>query len=373
MQPLTPSLTPLQRYQHDMQHNGFQADPAQLQAIEQLNDRYHQLLASSLQQGSWIKRMGQRLQRRPNSVPGLYLWGGVGRGKTYLMDIFFEALPFEAKLRMHFHRFMQMIHQRMKAYPGHKNPLQRVADDLARQYRVICFDEFFVSDIGDAMILANVLQALFQRQMTLITTSNIQPDGLYRDGLQRDRFLPAIALLQQHTWVLNVDGGTDYRLRQLQQVSLYHCPLNAATQAALQHSLDRLIPPALPVQQQQPLTVLGRKIHSQRWCEDIVWFEFADLCHGPRSQNDYIELARCFHTVIISQIPQMSAQQDDCARRFINLIDEFYDRNVKLILSAQVPLAALYTGTRLAFEFERTRSRLIEMQTQDYLAREHKA
>jgi len=366
-------VSPLERYRIDLQQPGFVHDPAQQEAVEHLQRLYEQLVAAEQDVGQW--RLAQKLIGkwvRPKTVEpirGLYFWGGVGRGKTYLMDAFFESLPFERKLRAHFHRFMQRVQRELKARAGEKNPLQLIARQLADEARVICFDEFFVSDIADAMILGGLFQSLFGLGVTLVATSNIEPDGLYKDGLQRARFLPAIALLKQHTLVLNVDGGTDYRLRTLEKAELYHCPLDEQADAGLLANFQALAPEG---RVDAALEVEGRTIMARRVADDVVWFDFAELCDGPRSQNDYIELARDFHTVLLGNIPQMGEGRDDQARRFINLIDEFYDRNVKLVLAAAVPLAQLYTGTRLAFEFERTRSRLLEMQSREYLAREHR-
>lgn len=342
--------------------------------MEHLQRLYEELVAAEQagrQPGLAQKLLGKWARPKPvEPIRGLYFWGGVGRGKTYLMDAFYEALPFERKLRAHFHRFMQRVQRELKLLSGEKNPLQLIARRLAAETRVICFDEFFVSDIADAMILGGLFQGLFSHGVTLVATSNIEPDGLYKDGLQRARFLPAIALLKQHTLVLNVDGGTDYRLRTLEQAELYHSPLDAEADAGLRRSFEALAPE--PGREDQVLEVEGRSIRARRVADDVAWFDFAELCDGPRSQNDYIELAREFHAVLVGNIPQLNENRDDQARRFINLVDEFYDRNVKLVLAAAVPLADLYTGTRLAFEFERTRSRLLEMQSREYLARGHR-
>jgi cell division protein ZapE len=366
-------VTPLDRYQADLQKPGFEPDAAQLRAVEHLQALYMELVAAeaATESPGLLDRLASRWLRPKKVEPirGLYFWGGVGRGKTYLMDTFYDTLPFPRKLRSHFHRFMQRVHRELKELSGEKNPLNLIADRLAAETRVICFDEFFVSDIADAMILGGLFEELFERGVSLVATSNIVPDGLYKDGLQRARFLPAIALLKRHTLVLNVDGGTDYRLRALEKAELYHFPLDAAANASLERSFKALAPePGLPDQQ---LEVEGRSIRALWAADDVVWFDFLDLCDGPRSQNDYIELARSYHAVLVGNIPQMGGDREDQARRFINLIDEFYDRNVKLVLAAAVPLEQLYAGGRLNFEFERTRSRLLEMQSREYLAREH--
>lgn len=373
------TLAPLQKYRHDLQQPGFSYDESQEAAVKHLQDLWERLVERPTPQppkprGSLFSRLKSSLSSEPDvDVPelGLYFWGGVGRGKTYLMDTFYESLPFERKLRVHFHRFMQRVHRELTSLKGTENPLEVVADHFARDARIICFDEFFVTDIGDAMILARLLKALFSRGVTLVCTSNIIPDGLYKDGLQRERFLPAIALLNRYTQVVNVDGGTDYRLRALEQARLYYSPLSEESEASLADSFSRLATDC--GSQGVSLKVNGRKLAAKSRCDDVVWFEFAELCDGPRSQNDYIELAREFHAIIISNVPVFNVDKEDQARRFINLVDEFYDRSVKLIISAAAPITGLYNGKRLKFEFERTESRLLEMQSTEYLSAEHKA
>ncbi len=371
-----PVRTPLARYQADLQKDGFQRDAAQEVAVRHLQRLYDELVARETSReaaaGVLQKLTGMFSKRQPVApVRGLYFWGGVGRGKTYLMDTFFEALPFERKMRAHFHRFMQRIHRELKMMGGQKDPLLLIAAKLAGETRVVCFDEFFVSDITDAMILGTLFEALFELGVVLVATSNIVPDELYKDGLQRARFLPAIALVKRHCLVVNVDGGIDYRLRTLEQAELYHSPLDAAADAGLRASFEALAPE--PGLADQVLEIEGRPIRARMVADDVAWFDFAELCDGPRSQNDYIELAREYHAVLVGQVPQLGASRDDQARRFINLVDEFYDRNVKLVLAAAVPLHELYAGGRLGFEFERTKSRLLEMQSHEYLAREHRA
>lgn len=367
-------MTPLERYQADLLKPGFSRDAAQEMAVQQLQQLFEKLVAaeSAVVSTSLFSSLMASLRREKKIEPirGLYFWGGVGRGKTYLMDTFYDTLPFKRKMRAHFHRFMQRVHRELKVLAGEKNPLQIIARKLADEARVICFDEFFVSDIADAMILAGLFESLFGHGVTLVATSNIEPDGLYKDGLQRARFLPAIALLKRHTQVLNVDGGTDYRLRALEKAELYHYPLDAEADVSLRRSFEALAPE--PGLADQVLEVEGREIRVRYLADDVAWFDFAALCDGPRSQNDYIELAREYHAVLISDVPQFDVNRDDQARRFINLVDEFYDRNVKLVLAAAVPLDQLYCGPRLKFEFERTKSRLLEMQSHEYLAREHR-
>ncbi|MAL98005.1 cell division protein ZapE [Hydrocarboniclastica marina] len=365
-------MTPWQRYQQDLENPDFQHDEAQEHAVKKLQALYERLVTVEERHQSVLFRIKRRFNGGRVTPPkGLYFWGGVGRGKTYLMDTFYEALPFKRKMRVHFHRFMQRVHRELKGLADVKNPLDSIAEKFSEEAIVICFDEFFVSDIGDAMILANLLDGLFSRGVTLVCTSNIVPDGLYKDGLQRARFVPAIKLLKEHTEVVNVDAGVDYRLRSLEQAELYHWPLGEQSQQALQQSYERLAVGA--GQQGSSLDINGRQIPAVKHAEDVVWFRFRDLCDGPRSQNDYIELAREFHAIIISDVPAMGSAHDDVARRFVNMIDEFYDRCVKVIISAEEPITELYKGGKLSFEFERTESRLLEMQSHEYLEMAHKA
>ena len=363
--------TPWQRYQADLQRKDFTHDPAQEQAVHLLQDLFERLVAGRRERSGgllgWLDDL--RGKKREPEI-GLYFWGGVGRGKTYLVDTFYDCLPFRRKLRVHFHRFMQRVHAELNSLEGEKNPLEIVADRLAEETVVICFDEFFVTDIGDAMILGGLMEALFARGVTLVATSNIEPEKLYENGLQRQRFLPAIALVEKYTQVVNVDAGVDYRLRTLQQAELYHFPLDEGADESLRDSFERLAPEV--GKHWERLEVNGRYLTCRCLADDVAWFDFAELCDGPRSQNDYIELARIFHAVLISGVPGFVPDNDDQARRFINLVDEFYDRNVKLVLAAEKSLLDLYSGGRLEFEFQRTVSRLQEMQSFEYLAREHK-
>ena len=365
--------TPKLRYIQDLNREGFVADSSQLNAVEHLDDLYQRLVAINCNSKSRvISSLRGKFKKSPiKPQRGLYLWGGVGRGKTYLMDSFFESLPFEAKLRIHFHRFMRRVHRDLTDYKGHANPLLKVAEKISTETKIICFDEFFVSDITDAMILATLFEALFECGVCLVATSNIEPDQLYKNGLQRQRFLPAIALINEHCQVINVDGGVDYRLRALHQIKLYHWPLNQHTNTAITEIFERLITAGEAISHDVNLDVGGRLIAARKLTADMVWFDFSAICEGPRSQNDYIDIASEFHAVVISDIPELNQSNNDATRRFINLVDEFYDRNVKLAISAAQPLELLYQGDDLAFEFERTRSRLLEMQSYEYLARAH--
>lgn len=364
--------TPLERYQQDLQREDFSYDAAQENAVKHLQRVFDDIVPveAARRKQSFIKKL---FSKTTKPVKGLYFWGGVGRGKTYLVDTFYDALPFEKKTRTHFHRFMQRVHKELTDLKGEKNPLEKVADRIADETMILCFDEFFVSDIGDAMILGGLMELLFDRGVSLIATSNIVPDDLYKDGLQRSRFLPAIKLINEFTDVVNVDSGVDYRLRTLEQAELYHHPLDEGALTSLQDSFTRLAPDAEHTEENTPVEILGRDIPAKAVCDDVAWFEFSALCDGPRSQNDYIELGKLFHAVLISNVPEMGRANDDSARRFVNLIDEFYDRGVKLIMSGSKPITEIYSSGKLEFEFQRTVSRLLEMQSHDYLAREHKA
>lgn len=352
--------TPRERYQGALARGGFVRDPAQAHAVEALQRVYDALLAQPPR-----RRLGGLRWPR---VDGLYLWGSVGRGKTWLMDAFHDSLPFTRKRRTHFHRFMLEVHERRTSHAHEEDPIGRVAADIAGEVRVLCFDEFFVADIADAMILGRLTEALFERGVTLVATSNVPPRGLYQGGLQRERFVPAIERIARHCAVLELDSPTDYRLRALNHAEIYHHPSDAAAEANLAAWFAELAPEEGHAGK---LTVNGRAIPARRLAEGVAWFDFAAACQSARSAADYVELARTHHTVLLSRVPQLSGDDEDAARRFITLVDEFYDRGVKLILAAAVPLADLYAGKRLGFEFERTRSRLIEMQSQEYLARPH--
>jgi cell division protein ZapE len=358
-------------YRQALEEQGYAADAAQLQAIATLQAVADGLCAPA-QPAPGISLLSRLLRprvRRPGPVRGAYLWGGVGRGKTFVMDLFFSALPFENKLRYHFHRLMYRVHRRLSELEQQSDPLLTVADELAAQARLICFDEFFVSDIADAMILGRLFDALFERGVCLVATSNIPPHELYQGGLQRQKFLPAIALIQQHTQVLAVDGGSDYRLRVLEKAEIYHSPLDSTAEENLARYFSEIAPDTGT--RGQSMEVLGRDISTIRRADGIGWFDFAALCAGPRSQDDYIEIARCFQTVILADVPRLDELRENEARRFIALVDEFYDRRVKLIISAAETVDSLYQGRRLQQEFARTRSRLQEMQSQQYLAAPH--
>ncbi len=364
-------LTPWQHYQQDLTREDFSHDLAQENAVKALQRVFDELNPPKQEQSTW-GRIASLFATKPEvSVQGLYLWGGVGRGKTYLMDTFYEALPGQRKLRAHFHRFMHQLHQQLDDIKGTQDPLLVIAKQMAAKYQIICFDEFFVSDITDAMLLGTLFEALFAEGVVLVATSNIIPDDLYKNGLQRARFLPAIALINQHCQVLNVDSGVDYRLRTLEQAEIYHYPLDAQAQTNLLEYFDKLAPESEV--SDMPIEVDGRGIPIVKQAQGVLLANFRALCDGPRSQRDYMELAQMYHTVLLSSVEQMGHEStgDDIARRFLALVDEFYERNVKLIISAEVALEDIYTQGQLEFEFRRCRSRLIEMQSHDYLALEH--
>lgn len=306
---------------------------------------------------------------RPPSGRGIYLWGGLGRGKSFIMDAFFSCIPLQHKKRIHFHRFMQEIHARLSAVKGQADPLARVAREISRHVRLLCLDEFHITDITDAMLMRGLLQGLLDRGVVLVITSNAPPEHLYRNGLQRAQFLPAIELIRERLDVVHLDGGEDYRLRTLEQAGLYHAPLDAAAEAALTGLFEGLA--GRQGELGSTLRVEGRDIPSRRLGPGVGWFDFAELCAGPRGQADYIELARRFHSILLSGVPQFDAQLSAEARRFLWLVDEFYDCRVKLVLSAAVPLAELVRGRLFDGEFERTLSRLAEMQSHAYLAQPH--
>lgn len=356
-------------YAAAVQAHGLEADDAQTRVVERLAH----LQAQILQQNSFSRRLRRWLPGAAgyDGVRGIYLWGGVGRGKTLLMDLFFASLAIEQKKRIHFHRMMADIHARLRALDDIEDPLEQIADDIAADVRVLCFDEFYVSDIADAMLLGKLLDGLFRRGVTLVATSNSRPADLYRGGLQRERFLPAILLLEQHTNVIELDSGTDYRLQLLQEAGTYLAPNDDDAKRKLQHYFDEIA--CTEIVENRILQILGREVQTRRSAKGVAWFDFMEICAGPRSQEDYIEIARWYPTVFVSDIPQLTSELDNPARRFVALVDEFYDRKVKLVVSAATSVDELYSGDRLKFEFQRTTSRLVEMQSNDYLHAAHLA
>ena len=348
-------------YLRTLAERGYTADPAQLRAIDSLERCENEWADYKARRSNALTK----LVVRPPIPRGVYMYGGVGRGKSFLMDCFFNAVPLTRKTRLHFHEFMREVHRELGELHGTVNPLQELGKRIARRYRLICFDEFHVADVTDAMILHRLLDAMFENRVSIVTTSNFKPDDLYPNGLHRDRILPAIALLKSKLEVVNVDNGTDYRQVTLTQVGLYQTPLDDAAQAAMTNAFERL---AEAKDESPILHIEHRQLHARRRAGGVVWFDFKELCGGPRSQNDYLELASQFHTVLLSGVPQMAPRNASEARRFTWLVDVLYDRRVKLILSAAVEPELLYTEGPLAHEFPRTVSRLREMQSAEFLA-----
>ncbi|WP_391529862.1 cell division protein ZapE [Photorhabdus akhurstii] len=373
-----PSLiTPSSYYQKALSEGKYQPDEVQRQVVAQLDTIHHALINAS--PGNPVKRqslkgrlsklLGKPISMSCTPVQGLYMWGGVGRGKTWLMDMFYQSLPSERKLRLHFHRFMLRVHEELKALQGHENPLDIVADSFKAETDVLCFDEFFVSDITDAMILGTLLEALFVRGITLIATSNIPPDELYRNGLQRARFLPAIEQIKKYCDVMNVDSGIDYRLRTLTQAHLYFAPLNEDNERAMDRMFILLA--GNSSEQASVLEINHRQMPAIRNADGVLAIGFKVLCEDARSQMDYIVLAKLYHTVLLYQVPAIMPGNENAARRFLALVDEFYERRVKLIINAAVPMEQIYQGVLLTFEYQRCLSRLQEMQSEEYLKLPH--
>lgn len=362
---MTDARTPSQRYADGVARGDWQADPAQRPALAEL-DRLHAALVDPPKRGLLDRLSG----KRPPAPRGLYLWGGVGRGKTFLIDLFFDGLPFAEKRRTHFHRFMREVHEALRMHAGASDPLAVIAKEWRGALRVLVLDEFFVNDIGDAMLLGRLLERLFAEGVALVTTSNTEPRNLYRDGLQRERFLPAIASLEANTVVLYLDSATDYRLRALTKSPVYRAPLDAQSDAWLAQRWQELTgqPPA----PHAPLHIEDRDIPVRARIEGHAWFDFAALCEGPRAASDYIEIAAEHHSVFVGGIPRLDDTRADAARRFVHLVDEFYDRHVNLVCTADGAPTELYRGDRLGGAFERTASRLIEMQSAEYLGLEHR-
>ncbi|BCT88859.1 MULTISPECIES: cell division protein ZapE [Acinetobacter] len=358
-------ISPAERYAQALSSGQFMPDDAQAMAVHELNRTWLELI----QRFKASKKAFRRF-RRQTSPKGVYMWGGVGRGKTWLMDQFYESIPFRRKTRMHFHHFMQHVHRELNKLSGQRNPLDLVADQIYKDAVVICFDEFFVSNVTDAMILSDLFQKLFERGITLVATSNIAPDGLYKNGIHRDRFLPTIEMVKKNCVILNVDAGVDYRLRVLKQAQLFKYPLTHDNKNWLAHRYTALT--QTQTSSQESIIINNRIVETVAHTEDVLWCEFSELCLKPRSPADFIEIANIYNTVLVSNVPHLTDFLNDATRRFIYLVDEFYDRGVKLLLTSEDNIVDLYKGERLAFEIERTRSRLLEMQSDEYLHSEHR-
>ena len=363
--PVSKVMSVREAYDAELSTRGYTSDPAQLRAVEALERCASEWAVFKSKRSNSLKK----LINRPDIPRGVYMHGGVGRGKSFLMDCFFGAVPLKRKVRLHFHEFMREVHRELQDLQGTVNPLDELGKRISRRYRLICFDEFHVADITDAMILHRLLAALFVNGVGFVTTSNFHPDGLYPDGLHRDRILPAIELLKDRLQVLSVDNGTDYRRRTLENAKLYHTPLGPQADAEMTKTFNQLA----ELNDESPvLHIESRQIQARRKAGSIVWFDFKTLCGGPRSQNDYLEIATQFHTVMLSDVPHMPVRMASEARRFTWLIDVLYDRRVKLVISAAVSPEELYTEGPLVHEFARTVSRLNEMQSKEFLALERR-
>ena len=352
-------------YEAELAARGYTADPAQLRAVELLERCAKEWAHYKEKRSNALKK----LINRPDIPRGVYMYGGVGRGKSFLMDCFYNAVPLKRKTRLHFHEFMREVHRELSDLQGTANPLDELGRRMALRYRLICFDEFHVGDITDAMILYRLLLALFENGVGFVTTSNFHPDNLYPGGMHRDRVLPAIALLNEKLQVINVDNGTDYRSLTLENVQLYHVPCGEVADGAMEQSFNAL---AESHDEDVVLHIESRQIRARRRAGGVVWFDFKSLCGGPRSHSDYLEISSQFHTVFLSNVPHMPVRMASEARRFTWLIDVLYDRRVKLVMSAEVEPQALYTEGPMAHEFVRTVSRLREMQTHEFLQLERR-
>jgi len=364
-----PDTRPSAQYAAGVAQGDWKADAAQQGALAELDRIHDALLAQQSAAARPIGRLLSRL-RPPAQVQGLYLWGGVGRGKTFLTELLFEHLPFASKRRLHFHRFMADVHARLRALKEVRDPLRTIARDLSEEARLLVLDECIVTDIGDAMLLGHLLEGLFEHGAVLVATSNIAPKDLYKDGLQRSQFLPAIAAIERHCAIVQLDGAQDYRLLHLRQAATWCVAADATCEQRLRGSFEKLAMglPRLPA----TLDVNGRPIRAREHADGIAWFDFAELCEGPRAVADYIEIARDYHTVLVSGVPVFDRYREDAAKRFVLMVDEFYDRHVNLLASAAAAPMALYQGHRHAVEFARTESRLIDMQSDEYLSLEHR-
>lgn len=352
-------------YEAALKERGYTTDPAQQRAIDALERCAGEWAVYKQKRSNSLKK----LFVNPEIPRGVYMYGGVGRGKSFLMECFFEAVPLRRKTRLHFHEFMREVHRELRELQGTVNPLDELGARIAKRYKLICFDEFHVADVTDAMILHRLLDALFKAGVGFVTTSNFRPDDLYPDGLHRDRILPAIELLKERLEVLSVDNGTDYRQRTLNHIQLYHCPLGPQADEAMEATFNEL---AEMGDTDAVMHIEARQIQALRRAGGVIWFDFRTLCGGPRSQNDYLEIASQFHTLMLSNVPQMSVRQASEARRFTWLVDVLYDRRVKLVMSAAVPPEELYVEGPMSHEFPRTVSRLTEMQSQEFLSLEHR-
>jgi len=362
-------------YNRQIELKHYDCDSAQESAVKKLAELQQQLELYQAQTHTLQFKFKSLLKMHPKPPRGIYLWGDVGRGKTWLMDMFFDTLNLEhqhksQKLRLHFHHFMQTVHDQLSLLQDQKNPLQHIARSFASRYKLLCLDEFHVSDITDAMLLYGLLNTLFEEGITIVATSNLPPNDLYKNGLQRERFLPAIDLLNTHMMTVELNGDVDHRLRLLEKADTWYLATDN-TDKILENRLLELI--TSPAQRQHKIHINYRYIATVLHANNIIWLEFDAICGDQRGSADYIEIARQYHTVVVSNIPTMDDSHNDKTKRFINMIDEFYDRNVNLLASAESQPEELYSGRQLDFEFRRTVSRLLEMRSHDYMQRAHKS
>lgn len=359
-----------QQFEENIANKNFSLDLAQSEVVKVLSALQTDLMHEHSRPLNFLYSK-MKFFNFNKKIDGVYIWGKVGRGKTYLMDLFFETLPLNQKMRLHFHRLMHKVHKELKLFSGRADPIKHVARKISKKAKVLCIDEFFVNDIGDAMILANLLDELCSQKVCLVITSNVQPKSLYKHGLQRQNFLQAIKILESNCKIVKLRSQMDYRLRELEKNLVFFTPSNELSDKKMGGIFDNLLNPSESSFTSCELNIQGRKVLAHRSANNIVWFLFEDICEGPRSQNDYIQISREFHTVMVSNIPELTVESEGAARRFISMVDEFYDRNVKLIIASNSPIEDIYKGRQLIFEFDRTKSRLIEMQSVEYLSRSH--
>lgn len=355
---------PTQAYQKQIEEGKVIYNPDQFKVMEIFDDIYKQLIERQQRNRKPFNQLLKKISKQ-KPIKGLYLWGSVGVGKTFLMDLFYECLPSNfKKMRMHFHEFMEMVHNQLKTLQGKKDPLTIIGGEIAKKTMVICFDEFFVSNVADAMLLGKLLKSIFNQGITLITSSNIPPDDLYKEGLNREQFLPAIALLKENTKIIYLHSSQDYRLRHLQQAGVYYTPLNESAKKQMNKIFDHFAEDH-PISY-DPIHLFQRQIDIIKQAKNVIWFDFFKICGIPRSQKDFLALAKEYRTILISNLPVIKPEQDNLANSFINLIDVLYDARVRLIISAEKPIEEIYTKGNLLFEFKRTKSRITEMQSEDY-------
>lgn len=357
-------MSPLESYQQKLAQGLILANPTQLQVIENLDEIYYELIGEPPHsKTAKIIKIYRKYKSKRRPIKGLYLWGSVGIGKTFIMDLFYHCLPIKKK-RFHFHSFMQWMHQELKISQGQKNPLQQIGKRIARETRILCFDEFFVSNIADAMLMGELFKTLLNEGICLIASSNIHPDDLYKNGIQRELFLPTISLIKQNTQIIHMQADQDYRLRYFSKDQIYYTPLDEMAEKQMEASFryfseNKII-------SNKPIQILNRPIRIIKESEQTIWFDFKDICGRPRSQNDYLEIVKNYRTVLISNVPIIESEKHDLITSFVHLIDVFYDARIRVVISAATPIEQIYPNGRMKFEYQRTLSRLKEMQTEAY-------